>query len=586
MKITPIFAGTFISAVLLSATPQVLAASVTFNVVDYGATANDGSDDTAGIQAALDAAEALAGVDTVYLPAGDYHVATMLRIGGDTLLCGDGSDGGTVSQLLMSDGFQEGTDLLRNRNTGAGDQNITIEKIRFNGRGDSQSGTFIHLVDMINVVGLRVDDCEFHDAQAIGMVVQGNLSVESNTEVVNCYATGNEVGFYAQAQYDTVDGLHDVCFSNCLSVGNDWGFDVYMIQHATYFDCVTSNNLSGVGRGFTTDSCNDLYYTNCLSQNNGEHGFAVYINLNNKHHPNDVVFEDCDSLDNTKCGFQIGNARDITLRNVRALGNEIGIEGVSSFWNERQLTGLRVENSQVISNRYHGIYLLGVRDSEIRECVINNNSQAVGLSGVFDGIMIRDGLDYGDDTKLPSSNILIRDNVVGNTGSGATQNYGVLSVERSDFVTLLDNDLTLNLTAPYLLVGANNAIITSPSYAAWTYDWGVDIGSDTNDYDGDLLSNFGEYALGGDPTNGVDAGEVPTFGSHGGAMVYVHAQRSDDSTLSYALETTGDLFSSVWTNCDDLAMTTNVAGGTFNFVTNTIPTAGDSAFFRLRIERR
>jgi len=39
-------------------------------------------------------------------------------------------------------------------------------------------------------------------------------------------------------------------------------------------------------------------------------------------------------------------------------------------------------------------------------------------------------------------------------------------------------------------------------YDRWARSWGVDIGAGTNDYDGDLRSNFYEYALNGDPTNG------------------------------------------------------------------------------------
>ncbi|MEN8254450.1 MAG: glycosyl hydrolase family 28-related protein, partial [Verrucomicrobiota bacterium] len=61
-----------------------VASAVEFDVTAYGAIPDDGLDDTAGIQAALDAADTLAGVDSVYLPAGDYFVE-MLLIGGETV---------------------------------------------------------------------------------------------------------------------------------------------------------------------------------------------------------------------------------------------------------------------------------------------------------------------------------------------------------------------------------------------------------------------------------------------------------------------------------------------------------------------
>ena len=45
----------------------------------------------------------------------------------------------------------------------------------------------------------------------------------------------------------------------------------------------------------------------------------------------------------------------------------------------------------------------------------------------------------------------------------------------------------------------------------WMESWGVDLGGVTNDYDSDGLDNLGEYGLGGDPTNDLDIGAVPTF---------------------------------------------------------------------------
>jgi len=267
---------------------------------------------------------------------------------------------------------------------------------------------------------------------------------------------------------------------------------------------------------------------------------------------------------------------------VRAYGNDgNGIVGVSSFTNTRPVIGLSIENAQVYSNGQYGISLAGVRDSEVRGSVINDNS--LQSAGTFSGISISDGVYWVPG--LPSFNILIRNNVVGDAGGAATQAYGVHSIGNTDYVTLLDNDLTSNLIAPYLLAGSNNSIITSPSYAAWTYDWGIDIGSETNDYDDDRLDNLGEYALGGNPTNAADVGQVPTLGSDGGTMVYVHAQRADDSTLSYYLETSTNLVSTVWTNSGYTVMATNVTGEMFNYVTNALSIDRDRAFFRLRVER-
>lgn len=572
-------------AVQLSCTAMLAMATsvgaVEFNVVTYGATPDDGADDTVGIQAALDAADALAGVDTVYLPAGDYLV-DMLRIGGNTIFRGDGSQGGSISQLRMNDYMPHASNILRNKNTASGDPNITLEKISFDGRKASQTNLFLHSVNMENVVGLLVDDCEFHDSQAIGFAIQGDLSVDSHTVVVNSSSTGNELGFYAQSKSEVINGLQGLLYSNCVANGDAWGFDVYLSKDTLYNSCEANNNGPGHGTGFSSDSCIFLYYTNCLAEHNQNRGFAVYINGNNFQQPGDVFFTDCDAGYNGINGFQIENARDITLSNVRAYGNDgTGIVGVSSFTNERPVIRLNIENAQVYSNGYHGISLAGVRDSEIRGSVINDNS--LQSAGTFSGINISDGVFRVPE--MPSFNILIRNNVVGDAGGATTQAYGVYSVGLTDYVTLLDNGLSSNLFGPYSLVGANNMVITSPSYEAWTYDWGVDIGSDTNDYDGDQLDNLGEYALGGNPTNAADVGQIPTLDNNGGTMVYVYAQRMDDSSLFYSLETTTNLVSPEWTNSGYSVVATNVTGGTLDYVTNTIATTADKTFIRLRIEK-
>ncbi len=133
-------------------------------------------------------------------------------------------------------------------------------------------------------------------------------------------------------------------------------------------------------------------------------------------------------------------------------------------------------------------------------------------------------------------------------------------------------------------LGGSITVGSPHGYQAWAIGWGVEIGSETNDYDGDLLSNLVEYGLGGDPTNSLDMGEVPTFGKSGGALAYVHAQRADDTNLVYYLKTSLDLVSGSWTNDGYSVVGTNVTGGTFNYVTNAIPTLVDETFVRLMIE--
>lgn len=68
-------------------------------------------------------------------------------------------------------------------------------------------------------------------------------------------------------------------------------------------------------------------------------------------------------------------------------------------------------------------------------------------------------------------------------------------------------------------------------------------------------------------------------------LVYVHAQRTDDTNLIYYLETTEDLVEAPgWTNAGYAVVATNVTEGTFDFVTNSIPSTAAQNFIRLIIE--
>jgi hypothetical protein len=129
------------------------------------------------------------------------------------------------------------------------------------------------------------------------------------------------------------------------------------------------------------------------------------------------------------------------------------------------------------------------------------------------------------------------------------------------------------------------------SYAVWASSYELVYGPDGDD-DLDGWVNLYEYALGLDPTNTVDPnavadGALPTFGNGSGGMEYIHAQRTDDSSLTYYLELDGDLVNAPgWTNVGYTVTGTNVTGGTFDYVTNAIPTTDAQKFIRLVVEQQ
>jgi hypothetical protein len=149
------------------------------------------------------------------------------------------------------------------------------------------------------------------------------------------------------------------------------------------------------------------------------------------------------------------------------------------------------------------------------------------------------------------------------------------------------NDGTVNYQFDEFRMGSTFASVVSDAgltgYDLWASGHGI--GAATNDLDADGLSNFGEYALGGDPTNSAVKGISPVFSKSGNGFIYVHPKRSDDSTLIYTVEISTNLVSGTWTNEGYTVTGTNVTGGSIDFVTNDVGIIEKDKFIRLKIEQ-
>jgi hypothetical protein len=140
-------------------------------------------------------------------------------------------------------------------------------------------------------------------------------------------------------------------------------------------------------------------------------------------------------------------------------------------------------------------------------------------------------------------------------------------------------------------IEAFSAVIGLDRYAAWVSGWGLG-GIDTlpeADAEPDGLNNLGEYALGGNPTNGSDWGHVPVFGTYGengtNWVEYVYARRRDAASrgLNYSVETTTNLVSAVWSTNNVTEVDSGIIDSDFESVTNRIPLDA-AGFLRLMIE--
>ena len=138
--------------------------------------------------------------------------------------------------------------------------------------------------------------------------------------------------------------------------------------------------------------------------------------------------------------------------------------------------------------------------------------------------------------------------------------------------------------APWTMDYKSFSISTDLSgYEVWAFGWEAEIGPGTADFDLDGVDNLNEYGTDGNPTNANDVGYASYLTADG---IYIHAQRNDDPDLTYTIQTTLDLVTGIWSDETPPVAGTDVDGrkNGVDIVTNTVGTAEDEKFIRLKIE--
>ena len=130
-----------------------------FNVKAYGAAGNGTTDDTAAIQAAINAA----GAGTVYFPAGTYLYSTVHVFSVSTSLTGAGSNATTLRQT-------DAGGVLVDVSTTPPYQGGTIRGIRFDSTAGPPDSIALHVVDS---VGWVIEDNSF-----VGNAAKNDVGIE------------------------------------------------------------------------------------------------------------------------------------------------------------------------------------------------------------------------------------------------------------------------------------------------------------------------------------------------------------------------------------------------------------------------
>ena len=254
--------------------------SSVFNVRDYGAKGDGGTDDAVAIQAAITAA---AGVGAVYLPSGTYLVNNSCKLPSHSRIYGDGD----ASIITPGPSFLSSGRPAPLEATGAGFSNIVIEHLNVQGSTTNAHGAHnISLQSTTTLSNIIVRDLTSCNAGSTGVLIycvttgsdilidnveasnNANDGVEvcsvgliSNCTIVNCHCNNN-----ARSGIDLASNCNQVIVSNNQCVGNAL-FGIYTDggQTPMNFSCIISNNVICGGSTATGLAATFTRYTQILN---------------------------------------------------------------------------------------------------------------------------------------------------------------------------------------------------------------------------------------------------------------------------------------------------------------------------------
>lgn len=382
-----------------------------FDVRDFGATGNDATDDTAAIQAALDAAHA-AGGGQVYIAEGTYRLTGTgdasdgaLRVYSNTELFGDGM-GRTV--LKLADGYSEKiTGLIR----------TPVKEV-----------TTDVVIRDLTLDGNRTGATAEVDGIMTGVLPGSPLKDE------RILIERVEIHDVSRIAFNPHEQTTDLVIRNCVAHHNSWD-------------------------GFIGDFVTNAVYENNVAYANDRHGFNIVT------HSNNVVVRNNVSHDNAETGIivQRGAGSKSIEGWAEMLNHHVLVENNHVYGNGTHGVVLKqAELCQVLNNDIHdnaadGVHLEGARQNLISGNLINGHDQGIAISR-YPGSLGGPSASWGN---LVTANIIdrIAEEALVESGSTTTGNLYSDNVLLSGIVVLnagstLDDNAVLPAIDPIAIVAA------------------------------------------------------------------------------------------------------------------------------------
>lgn len=305
------------------------------NVLDYGATGDGSTDDSAAFQAALNAAAG----KTLFIPEPAVsYIVTGLTIPSNTVIEGEGagsllvmkSDANTTARMFLIDGL-----------TGQGKENITLRNVHLKGTCETDGfSEYRHLFYMYGVTNVTIEDCLFTGFQgdAVDIVWTSLTEGNENVTIQNC----------------VFDGVNQEN-RNAISV---IGCDKLLIDNNVFKNCTKSTMPGAIdiepNSGYTFIKLNAVTVSNNRFDNIGGNvgAMAMYLPVYSEDfvdHPKNITIEN-----NTFSGVFRGihctqlqsasvNDSDPVI-NLQIINNKVDTASDRAFW-LYGLNGVVMENN-------------------------------------------------------------------------------------------------------------------------------------------------------------------------------------------------------------------------------------------------